>query len=124
MADENFDSWAIVELFGHQKIAGRVREETIGGCSFVRVDVPATETELGFTKFYGNGAIYSMTPTSEAVVRAALKQIQPEPVSVWIPEIRQLPAGPPPETTPDICPECSTELAGYDSCGGCGWVKD
>jgi len=91
MEAEYFDSWAIVELFGHQKIAGRVTEATIGGCSFVRVDVPALDGAEAFTKFFGNGAIYSMTPTSEAVVRAALKQIRPEPVSVWIPEVRKLP---------------------------------
>jgi len=91
MEAESFDSWAIVELFGHQKIAGRVTEAAIGGCSFVRVDVPALDGAEAFTKFFGNGAIYSMTPTSEAVARAALKQIRPEPVAVWIPELRKLP---------------------------------
>ena len=32
--------WAIVEIFGHQRIAGFLSEQTIGGQSFVRVDVP------------------------------------------------------------------------------------
>lgn len=35
-----FDHWCIVESFGHERIAGRVTEQTIGGCSFIRVDVP------------------------------------------------------------------------------------
>ena len=34
----SFDSWAIVEIFGHQTFAGRVTEQAIGGASFVRVD--------------------------------------------------------------------------------------
>ena len=39
--EKAFEQWAIVEIFGHQRIAGKVTEQTIGGCSFVRVDVPA-----------------------------------------------------------------------------------
>lgn len=37
---EKFEQWAIVDLFGHTRIAGKVSEQVIGGCSFVRVDVP------------------------------------------------------------------------------------
>jgi hypothetical protein len=28
---EKFDSWCLIELFGHQRIAGRVTETTIAG---------------------------------------------------------------------------------------------
>ncbi|MDD2657785.1 MAG: hypothetical protein PHD04_03970 [Candidatus Pacebacteria bacterium] len=49
-ADNKFDEWAIIDLFGHQKIAGRVSEQQIGGASFVRVDVPL---EPPFTKLFG-----------------------------------------------------------------------
>lgn len=44
-----FESWALVELFGHQRIAGHVTEQQIGGCQFVRVDVPEIEDKPGFT---------------------------------------------------------------------------
>ena len=37
---EKKDQWAIVELFGHQRIAGKISEHAVGGCSFVRIDVP------------------------------------------------------------------------------------
>ena len=37
---DKFDHWCIVELFGHNQIAGKVTEQAIGGQSFVRVDVP------------------------------------------------------------------------------------
>ncbi len=38
---QKFENWCLVELFGHQQIAGWVTEATIGGCALVRVDVPA-----------------------------------------------------------------------------------
>lgn len=50
--------WAIVEIFGHSRYAGIISEHAIGGCSFVRVDVPETGEEPAFTKLFGQGAIY------------------------------------------------------------------
>ena len=32
--------WAIVEIFGHTRIAGRISEQSFGGAALVRVDVP------------------------------------------------------------------------------------
>lgn len=80
----SFESWAIVELFGHQRIAGLVSEATIGGCAFIRVDVPAWEDNPPYTKFFGNGAIYSMTPVSEEIARSALAYIRPRPVETYM----------------------------------------
>lgn len=82
--NNKWESWAIVELFGHTQIAGLVTEATIGGCSFVRVDVPEINGQPAFTKFYGNGAIYSMTPVGETEARMALEHIMPKPVSVYL----------------------------------------
>lgn len=89
---QSFDQWCIVEIFGRQVIAGRVTEQAIGGCSFVRVDVPEVEGRPGFTRFYGQGAIYAMTPVSEEVAKVTLKEFQPEPVNVYVPDLRRLPA--------------------------------
>lgn len=66
-----YEGWAIVELFGRQMIAGRLTTEVVGGGSFVRVDVPATDGAPGFTKFFGPGAIYAITPTDEATAAVA-----------------------------------------------------
>lgn len=87
-----FDSWCIVELFGHQKIAGRVTEQAIGGQSFVRVDVPRTERYPEFTRFFGSGAIYSITPVSEEIATAAAQRVYAEPVTVYIGASAQLPS--------------------------------
>ncbi len=83
METEKFETWAILELFGHQRIAGKASEATIGGCAFLRIDVPEHAGREAFTKYYGNGAIYSMTPVTEQVARAALERIEPEAVNVY-----------------------------------------
>jgi hypothetical protein len=85
---EKFDQWAIVELFGHQRIAGRLTEQTIGGCSFVRIDVPAIEqagkpTIPGFTKCFGNGAIYGISFVDETTARFTAQQLKLQPIDVW-----------------------------------------
>lgn len=91
---EQFDTWAVVELFGHQQIAGRVAEQTIGGSTFVRVDVPETPESVGYTKLYGPGAIYAITPTTEAIARANAHRLEryrtPVPYTPAVPEQRQL----------------------------------
>lgn len=85
---EKFEAWAIVELFGHQKIAGRLTEQTIGGCNFIRVDVPAFEDSPAFTKLYTQGAIYGVTFVSEQIARAAAQSYRVAPVNVY--ELRDL----------------------------------
>lgn len=82
MSQDKFQQWCIVELFGHQRIAGLVTEQTIGGCNFVRVDVPELgEQRKGFTRLFGQGAIYAINPVAEEVARLAARTIRAEPVS-------------------------------------------
>jgi hypothetical protein len=77
--------WAIVELMGHNVIAGQVAEQTIAGAAFLRVDVPALDdSQPGFTKFYGGAAIYAITPTTEEVARQAASRLATRPVSLWV----------------------------------------
>lgn len=80
---EKFEEWAIVELFGHQKIAGRISEQQVGGASFVRVDVPEIDGQPPFTKLFGNGAIYAITITDEQTARAAAQYWKPVPMDRW-----------------------------------------
>ena len=76
MSDKTFEEWAILELMGHRRLAGRVSEETIGGAAFIRIDVPD-----GATQFYAPGAVYCITPTTEALARQFAKGNRPQPVS-------------------------------------------
>lgn len=80
---ETFDCWAVLELFGHVRLAGHVTEATIGGCSFLRVDVPDAEGNTQFTRYFGNGAIYSMTPVTEEVARRVGNGSAQPPVKAW-----------------------------------------
>jgi hypothetical protein len=80
---DKFEQWGVVELFGHSRIAGRVSEQTIGGCSFIRVDVPAVNGNQPFTRLYGQNAIYAMTFTDEETATAAAKMFQERPIDEW-----------------------------------------
>ena len=83
MENKRFEQWALIELFGHTRISGKVTEETIGGTSFVRVDVPAIDELQAITKYYGQGAIYSMTVVDEETAIASAKALRVHPVSIW-----------------------------------------
>jgi len=80
---QSFDSFCIVELMGRQVIAGRVTEQTIGGCALLRVDIPEVDGTPAFTKFYGASSIYCLTPCDEATARAAVAGLRPKPVNVY-----------------------------------------
>jgi hypothetical protein len=82
-ATEKFEAWGLLELFGHQRLAGRLTEQTIGGCHFIRIDVPEVEGVQGYTRFFSNGAIYGMTVTSEAVARGLAASMRARPVQAY-----------------------------------------
>jgi hypothetical protein len=81
--EEKFEQWCLVELYGHNRIVGKVTEATIGGCSFVRVDVPETENQKAFTRYFGNASIYSLNPISKEVADELLKQYALPPVNAF-----------------------------------------
>jgi hypothetical protein len=81
--NDKFETWAIVELFGHNKIAGKVSEQTIGGSSMVRVDVPDTEASPKFTRLLNVSAIYAINPVTEDVATAYAGRLQSKPIEVW-----------------------------------------
>lgn len=95
------DTWAIVEMFGHKRLAGKISEHVIGSSALIRVDVPATEQPNGdgtrttaeYSKLVGPGAIYCITPCTEEVARLAAKEIERynEPIPVQLPR-PQIPA--------------------------------
>lgn len=94
--------WAIVELMGHNAIAGEVSEQAIAGAAFLRVDVPEVEGSPAFTKFYSGSAVYAITPTDEGTARRAAAHLAVRPVSVWVvPDGRRALPSPTVEQTAD-----------------------
>lgn len=98
-AQSNFFGWAVVEIFGHQRYAGYVTTEAFGQAVLFRVDVPPlaerervtksyeysdTGTSIppgstvkeaavqGYTKLFGPGAIYAITPCTQEAAETAV----------------------------------------------------
>lgn len=114
--DNKFELQAIVELFGHSRIAGKVSEQSIGGATFVRIDVPATKTQPPFTRFLNPSAIYAINPVTEDVATAIAERIESKPIQLWDAEevmnrinaLKQLKSAPVEERSepPECCPNC------------------
>lgn len=87
-ADDGWE-WAVVEIFGHRRHAGRTREEERFGSKMLRIDVPIfapartlfdaadgkpEAPEIVWqTHYYGGASIFSYTLTDEASVMRANK---------------------------------------------------
>lgn len=101
---DTFEGWAILELMGHRRLGGYVREQQIAGAAFLRIDVPKPRTDdlpdvayqVEATQFYAPAAIYCITPTTEQMARAAAGTVAP--ITEW--ELRR--ALPAPEPGPEV----------------------
>lgn len=87
---EKFESWGLLELFGHQRLAGKLSEQTVGGAHFIRIDVPAVDDAPEYTRFFTQGAIYGMTVLSETVARQMANGLRARPVQPY--DLKALPA--------------------------------
>jgi hypothetical protein len=84
--DENaaLRSWALVELFGHQRVVGLVTVDPVEFPGMIRVDVPdllknGKVERPGFTRYIGRAALYGLTPIDEATVRNMLPHVDGRP---------------------------------------------
>ena len=118
----NFDEWAILELMGHRRLAGKVTDAVIGGGAFLRIDIPG-KNDKQTTQYYSPGSVYCLTPTTEEIARAVAAQNEPAPVHRW--ELTQL-QGPQrcrvcgcTETTPCNTPEGPCFWVEPDLCSAC-----
>ncbi len=103
-----FEGWAVVEIFGHQRFAGFVTTEAFGQAVLFRVEVPPLEERervtkhfeyidgkslppgstvnegavQGYSKLFGTGAIYAITPCTEEAAIKAVEAMQSRPLTV------------------------------------------
>lgn len=78
--NQTFSEWAVLELMGHRRLAGKVSETTIAGGTFIRIDVPGAKGRKEFTQYYLPSAVYCISPTTEEICRQLAAQYTPEPV--------------------------------------------
>ena len=81
--EEKFEIWALVELMGHNKIAGRVTEHKFGNQSMLRVDVPAVNNLPAFSKIIAVNAVYAINPLTEQDATEYAEQLKAKPLDVW-----------------------------------------
>lgn len=79
------DEYAIVEIFGHRRLSGRVIEVEKFGTKLLRIDIPEKgKFENGFTtQMYGGASLFSVTPCDLATVEAMNKPYEPPSVLVY-----------------------------------------
>jgi hypothetical protein len=78
-----YEGWAIVELMGHVRLAGRVSEESHFGVALGRIDIPTAAGDSYTTQYFGGSSIYRITPTTEEIARSIAAHNQPKPVQSW-----------------------------------------
>ena len=76
------ERWAVVELMGHMRAAGRVSKDTLLGTAMLRLDSPVGD---GFaTQLINPSSIYRMHFVEESIARAvAAGQSSSKPVYQW-----------------------------------------
>ncbi|AMR77278.1 hypothetical protein [Cupriavidus nantongensis] len=95
MENQPQKQYAIIELFGHARIAGQISEQTFGGTTFVRIDVPeityCVSGQKGderavipaHTVTFGPGSIYAINWCDEAASVLAAHSIRREPLYLY-----------------------------------------
>lgn len=77
---ETTEEFAIVEVFGHRRHAGRIAEVERFGSKFLRIDIPidgAFDKGRITSHFYSGGSIFSMTPCDQKTAEKANVGIAP-----------------------------------------------
>lgn len=95
------EQWAVVELMGHVRIAGRLSEVEMYGGKLGRIDIPDAGGGFFTTQFFGASSVYRITLVEEAAARAVAYHNQPKPVYQWeLPQPNTLPMIRPPAIEP------------------------
>jgi len=83
---EVFEHWAILEVFGHERYAGQIKEATIAGKGVVQLSVPAIEGEHplpAFTKFFNPDSIFSTTIVGEEYAMEMARRLKKHPITAY-----------------------------------------
>jgi hypothetical protein len=81
-AAEPLDCYAILELMGHVRLAGKITEEQHFGRNLGRIDIPQEDGTF-LTQFFSGDSIYRLTPCTEETARIIAKTSNSAPVKPW-----------------------------------------
>lgn len=62
---ETIETWAYIEIMGHNRIAGRLSERKVGIQVMLQVDVPKPDEGFSHTELFSPSSIFSIKPTTE-----------------------------------------------------------
>ncbi len=85
MATTAYEGWAIVELMGHVRMAGQIREVDQYGTKMLQLDVPGLDDAdvKPFTTFVAGNSLYRVTPTTEEIAKGVVRASRPRPVQPY-----------------------------------------
>lgn len=84
MSDEAL--YAVVSQFGHRVFAGRVFK-VADPFPMLRIDIPATSHQSGFSRELGPASIFDITYVSEEVAQRVAEELNIKPVEVYAPDL-------------------------------------
>jgi len=84
-AEDIAPEYAVIEIFGHRRLAGRIMEVERFGTKMLRIDIPERgKFENGFTsQMYGGASLFSVTPCDLATVERMNKPVEPPRALSW-----------------------------------------
>ncbi len=110
---EDINTWAYIEIFGHDCLAGRISTRKLGTEIMFQVDVPKGDTEFSHSEFFSPKSIFSIKPTTEDYCRQFTKARSSfsRQVLPYIPQSNQLTA---PQKSENDPPEYDPNSEGDD----------
>ena len=100
MSDGAEYEWAIVEIMGYHRCAGRIFEVERFGAKLLRVDIPIGD-DVWATEFFGGSAIYRIRHCSEEIARQTATSLGDPRPSPPRPPAAALTYRPPTEPEPE-----------------------
>ena len=81
--EEKFEIFALISLFGHKRLAGKVTLQVLGNLTMLRVDIPETTKVPAFTKYINPSAIYTMDPITEDLMHTLAESFKEQPIEAY-----------------------------------------
>jgi hypothetical protein len=89
LGNQVVSGYAIVELFGHMKIAGKISERTIAGEGFLQMDIEQADGS-SFTRLIHPKSIYALNPVPREVALELASRWQYAPVKPYdVPKLQE-----------------------------------